>query len=158
VIKKNDVVTMGYTLKNSGGEVLDSADAKAPLNYLHGAKNIVPGLEEAIEGLAIGGKVDVTVPPEKGYGEDDSGLRLKIPRANFPADADIKPDMQFASEMDGHKQVFTVISVENDEINVDGNHPLAGQTLHFSVEILGVRGATEEELSHGHVHDGTHHH
>tara|TARA_B100000315_G_scaffold89525_1_gene82265 strand:+ start:75 stop:551 length:477 start_codon:yes stop_codon:yes gene_type:complete len=158
VIKKNDVVTMGYTLKNSGGEVLDSADAKAPLNYLHGAKNIVPGLEEAIEGLAIGGKVDVTVPPEKGYGEDDPGLRLKIPRANFPADADIKPDMQFASEMDGHRQIFTVISVENDEINVDGNHPLAGQTLHFSVEILGVRGATEEELSHGHVHDGTHHH
>ncbi|MDP6477049.1 MAG: peptidylprolyl isomerase, partial [Nitrospinaceae bacterium] len=61
-------------------------------------------------------------------------------------------------EMDGHRQIFTVISVENDEINVDGNHPLAGQTLHFSVEILGVRGATEEELSHGHVHDGTHHH
>tara|TARA_B100001971_G_C18077850_1_gene476629 strand:+ start:374 stop:850 length:477 start_codon:yes stop_codon:yes gene_type:complete len=158
VIKKNDVVTMGFSLKNSAGEELDSADAKEPLNYLHGAKNIVPGLEEAINGLAVGDKKDVTISPDKGYGEDDPGLRLKIPRSNFPPKADIKPEMQFASEMDGHKQIFTVISVEDDEINVDGNHPLAGQTLHFSIEILGVRDATEEELSHGHVHDGTHHH
>ena len=129
-----------------------------PLNYLHGAGNIVPGLEEAIEGLTVGDKKDVTVPPEKGYGDVDPKLKLKVPRSNFPSDADIKPDMQFASEKDGQKQVFTVISVEGGEINVNGNHPLAGETLHFSIEILGVREATGEELSHGHVHDGSHHH
>lgn len=158
MIKKNDVVTLSYTLKNSTGEELDKAGAEDGMNYLHGAKNIVQGLEEAIEGLAVGDKKDVTVPPEKAYGDLVPELRMQIPRSNFPGDVDIQPDMQFTSEMGGKENVFTVVNVEGDQVSVDGNHPLAGETLHFSVEVLAVRDATEEELSHGHVHDGSHHH
>ncbi len=158
MIKKNDVVTLSYTLKNSAGVELGKADAKDAMNYLHGAGNIVPGLEEVIEGLKVGDKKDVTVPPEKGYGDMNPELKLKIPRSNFPADADIQPDMQFSSDMDGKENVFTVEKVEGDQIFVNGNHPFAGETLHFNVKILGVRDATAEELSHGHVHDGSHHH
>lgn len=158
MIKKNDVVTMSYTLRDSAGAELGKADAKEPLNYLHGAGNIVPGLEEVIEGAKVGDKKEVTVPPEKGYGDLKPELKLQLPRSQFPPDAEIKPDMQFTSDVDGQQQVFTVERVEGDQVHVNGNHPLAGKTLHFNVEILGVRKATEEELSHGHVHDGRTHH
>ena len=158
MIKKNDVVSLAYTLKNSEGVDLGKADAKEPMNYLHGVGGNIPGLEEEIEGLKVGDKKDVTVPPEKGYGDVDPKLFLKVARSNFPADMDIKPDMQFSSEMGGKENIFTVESIDGENLNVNGNHPLAGQTLHFSLEILGIRDATEEELAHGHVHDGTHHH
>ena len=158
MIKKNDVVSLSYTLKNSDGVELDKAGADEAMNYLHGAKNIVLGLEEEIELMKVGGKKDVTVPPEKGYGDVDPTLMLKVARSNFPADMDIQLGMQFSSEMGGKENVFTVEGVDGDQVNVNGNHPLAGQTLHFSIEVLGIRDATEEELSHGHVHDGSHHH
>lgn len=158
MIKKNDVVTLSYILKNSDGVELGSAGAEEAMNYLHGAGNIVPGLEEEIENMKVGDKKDVTVAPEKGYGDVDPSLLLKVTRSNFPADMDIKPGMQFSSEMGGKENVFTVESIDGDNINVNGNHPLAGQTLHFNIEILGIRDATEEELSHGHAHDGSHHH
>ena len=100
----------------------------------------------------------MSVPPGKGYGDVIPELKLKIPCSNFPADADIQPNMQFSSNMDGKENVFTVENIEGDQIFVDGNHPLTGETLHFNAEILGVRDATAEELSHGHVHDGSPHH
>ena len=158
MIKKNDVVSLSYSLKNSDGIELDKAGAEEPMNYLHGAGNIVPGLEEAIESLKVGDKKDVMVLPEKGYGDFDPKLLLKVARSNFPKDMDIKPGMQFSSEMGGKDNVFTVEGVDGGQVNVNGNHPLAGQTLHFNIEIMGIRDATEEELSHGHVHDGSHHH
>lgn len=158
MIKKNDVVTLSYTLKNSDGVELGKAGAEEPMNYLHGAGNIVPGLEEAIEPMQVGDKKEVTIPPEKAYGELDPSLLLKVDRSNFPSDIDVQPDMQFSSEMGGKENVFTVESIEGDQVNVNGNHPLAGQTLHFNIEVLGIRSATAEELSHGHVHDGSHHH
>ncbi len=158
MIKKNDVVSMSYVLKNENGEELGRAEAKEPLNYLHGAGNIVPGLESAIDGLAIGDKKDVTILPENGYGNVDPALMLKIARSNFPSDIEIKPNMQFSSDMGGQERVFTVDSVEGDDVCVNGNHPLAGETLNFSVEILAIREATKEELEHGHVHDGSGHH
>ena len=158
MIKKNDVVSLSYSLKNSDGIELGKAGAEEAMNYLHGAGNIVRGLEEAIENLKVGDKKDVIVPPEKGYGDVDPKLLLKVDRSNFPKDMDIKPGMQFSSEMGGKDNVFTVEGVDGDQVNVNGNHPLAGQTLHFDIEITGIRDATEEELSHGHVHDGSHHH
>ncbi len=158
MIKKNDVVSLGYILKNSDGVELGRAGAEDGMNYLHGFGNIVPGLEEELENMKVGDKKDVTVPPEKAYGDVDPSLLLKVARSNFPADMEIKPDMQFSSEIDGKENIFTVESIEGDQINVNGNHPLAGQTLHFNIEILGIRDATEEELAHGHVHDGSHHH
>ena len=155
MIKKNDVVSLSYSLKNSDGIELGKAGAE---EAIHGAGNIVRGLEEAIENLKVGDKKDVIVPPEKGYGDVDPKLLLKVDRSNFPKDMDIKLGMQFSSEMGGKDNVFTVEGVDGDQVNVNGNHPLAGQTLHFNIEITGIRDATEEELSHGHVHDGSHHH
>lgn len=149
---------MSYTLKDSEGTELGRTETEEPLNYLHGAGNIVPGLEEAIEGLGVGDKKEVTVSPEKGYGEPIPELKLQIARTNFPKDVDIKPNMQFSADLDGREHVFNVESIEGDQVNVNGNHPLAGETLHFNVEILGVRDATQEELEHGHVHDGHSHH
>jgi len=111
--------------------------------------------------LAIGDKKDVTVSPAEGYGDLNPQLRIEVDRANFPKEADIQPGMQFEGQGDGGtRTVFTVKAVVGDKIHVDGNHPLAGETLHFSIEITGVRDATQEELTHGHAHGegGAHNH
>ena len=161
MIKKNSVVSMIYCLKNTNGEELDRADKGQPFAYLHGVGQMIPGLEKELEGLNIGDKRDVTVPPNEGYGELNPQLKMQVDRANFPKDADIKPGMQFEGQGDGGtRTVFTVKAVVGDKIDVDGNHPLAGATLHFSVEITEVRAATQEELSHGHAHGegGAHDH
>lgn len=161
MIKKDTVVSMSYNLKNSAGEELGRADTNKPLIYLHGTGQIVPGLENALEGLAVGDKKDVTVAAKEGYGELSTALKMKVERKMFPPDADIKPGMQFRANIgNDHEHTFTVIDIKDDDIFVDGNHPLAGQTLYFSVEIIGVRPATQEELTHGHAHgpDGTHSH
>ena len=112
------------------------------------------------KGLAVGDKKDVTVTPAEGYGDLNPQLKIEVDRANFPKDADIQPGMQFEGQGDGGtRTVFTVKAVVGDKIHVDGNHPLAGETLYFSIEIMGVRNATEEELTHGHAHgEGGHHH
>jgi FKBP-type peptidyl-prolyl cis-trans isomerase SlyD len=153
------VVSMHYTLKDDKGEVIDSSDGSEPLTYLQGASNIIPGLEEALAGKKKGDKLHVTVPPEKGYGERDERLVQAIPKNQFQ-DADrLKAGMQFQIRSQGGPMVLTVVEVKDSEVVVDGNSPLAGQTLHFDVEITDVRPATEEELAHGHVHGpGGHHH
>ena len=161
MVKKNSVVSLSYCLKNSNGVELDSADKNQPFAYLHGMGQMVPGLEKELEGLTIGDKKDVTVSPAEGYGDLNPQLRIEVDRANFPKDADIQPGMQFEGKGDGGTQtVFTVKAVVGDKIHVDGNHPLAGETLHFSIEVTGVRDATQEELTHGHAHGegGAHHH
>lgn len=159
MVKKDAVVTLCYTLKDSDGQELDKSTSDNPFAYLHGNGQMVPGLENALEGLAVGDKKEVTVPPAEGYGEFDAGLKRNIERSNFPPDVKIQEGMQFSSEVNGHDQVFTVTGLEGDKVLVDGNHPLAGQTLHFAVEVMEVRAATQEELEHGHVHgEGGHHH
>jgi len=158
MVKKDSVVSVSYSLKNSEGKQLDEASEDAPLAYLHGVGQIVPGLEKELEGMTVGDKKEVTVTPAEGYGEIDPALKMEIPRANFPEDMEIKTGQQFSSEMGDKHQVFTVIAQEGDKIRVDGNHPLAGETLHFSVKILDLRQATATELEHGHIHDGGHDH
>ncbi|MEK9629640.1 MAG: peptidylprolyl isomerase [Nitrospinota bacterium] len=161
MIKKNSVVSLSYVLKNSSGAELDKADKDKPFAYLHGFGQMIPGLEKELDGLGVGDKKDVTVPPTEAYGEFNPQLKIEVDRANFPQGADIQPGMQFEGQGDGGtRTVFTVKAVVGDKIQVDGNHPLAGETLHFSVEITGVRDATEEELNHGHAHGegGAHHH
>jgi FKBP-type peptidyl-prolyl cis-trans isomerase SlyD len=161
MITKDSVVSMSYNLKNPAGEELGNADNDKPLTYLQGAGQIVPGLESALEGLAVGDKKDVTVTPKDGYGELNAELKMKVERKQFPPDADIKPGMQFRANIGGdNEHTFTVMDVKDEDVFIDGNHPLAGQTLHFSVEIIAVRPATADELSHGHAHgpDGSHHH
>lgn len=159
MIKEGQVVELSYVLKNGKGEELDRADAKQPLSYLHGYGQIIPGLEEALEGLKAGDKKSVTVEPKEAYGELNPDLRMKIEKSHFPAGAKIEPGMQFVAEMDQGHIPFTVHKIENDHVFVDGNHPLAGETLHFEVEVLSMREATKEELEHGHAHGpGGHHH
>jgi len=151
---------MSYCLKNTKGEELDRADTDKPLDYLHGGGNIVPGLENALEGLKIGDKKEVTVEPEDGYGEILTDLKMEVERKAFPADQKIASGMQFMAELsDGKKHPFNVVEIKDDKVRVDGNHPLAGQTLQFSIEIMKIRDATPEELKHGHAHgEGGHHH
>ena len=160
MIKKDSVVSLSYTLKNENGEELDRSESATPLAYMHGHGQIVPGLEDVLEGLAIGDKKEVTVTPQEGYGEVQPQLKIKVSRNKFPADVNIEPGMQFSSKMeDGREIPFTVQAIEDGAVMLDGNHLLAGETLHFSVEVVEVRPATTEELQHGHVHGaGGHHH
>lgn len=147
------VVHIHYTLKNDQGETLDSSEGREPLPYLHGANNIVPGLEKALDGQEAGAKLDVTVPCEEGYGPVIPEAIQTVPREAFQGVDDIQPGMQFqAQSPEGQVQVITVKDVTDEGILVDGNHPLAGQTLNFAIEVAEVREATEQELEHGHPH------
>ena len=161
MIKDKRVVGMNYVLKNSNGEELDKSEPGQPLTYLHGIQQIVVGLEMAMEGLAVGDKKEVTVSAEEGYGELDPKLRLKTQRSFFPKDVELEIGMEFTADIgEGGHQRFTVKGFEGEEdVQIDGNHPLAGETLHFSVEVASIREATKEELEHGHAHgEGGHHH
>jgi FKBP-type peptidyl-prolyl cis-trans isomerase SlyD len=158
-IAENLVVSIHYTLKDSQGNTLDSSQGQEPLPYLCGAHNIVPGLENALIGKQKGDQLDVVVQPEEGYGEIRADLVQKVSRENFQGVDNIEVGMQFMAEAPWGQQPVTVVGVEDDGVTLDGNHPLAGQVLHFSVEVSDVRAATEDELAHGHVHgDGCDHH
>ncbi|MGH8630470.1 MAG: FKBP-type peptidyl-prolyl cis-trans isomerase [Burkholderiales bacterium] len=158
-IAVNCVAYIHYTLKDDAGGVIDSSSGGEPLAYLHGAGNIVPGLEKALEGRSAGDKLSVKVAPQDGYGARDESLVQKLPRRAFQGVRDIRPGMRFhANSGHGAAQV-TVTQIQGDMITVDGNHALAGVPLNFAVEITRVREATAEELMHGHVHGpGGHHH
>lgn len=158
MITSNKVVTIHYTLRNDAGEVLDSSDGGDPLAYLHGAGNIVPGLEAQLEGKATGDKLVAVVEPKDGYGEKSGPGAQTIPLSAFEG-IEVKPGMTFVVEDDdGEQMPLRVLEVHSDHVTVDTDHPLAGETLHFTVEIVDVRDATAEELLHGHVHDGHDHH
>ncbi len=158
-IEKNRVVTLQYTLRDEQGTVIDSSSGRAPLSYIHGKGNIIPGLEQALAGRTAGDKLDVTVAPEHGYGRRDERLVQIVPRTRFTGVSELTPGMQVRSNGPHGQRMLTVVRVERDFVTVDANHPLAGRTLHFSLEVEEVRKATHEEVSHGHVHGpGGHHH
>jgi FKBP-type peptidyl-prolyl cis-trans isomerase SlyD len=158
-IAENAVALFHYTLTNDAGDVLDSSRGREPLAYLHGAGNIVPGLEEAMAGKQVGDAFKVDVAPEDGYGLHHEGLVQDVPRDAFQGVDEIEPGMSFQAQTPQGVHSVTVTRVTLEHVTVDGNHPLAGQTLHFDVEITQVRAATAEELQHGHVHGaGGHHH
>lgn len=153
LIGDNSVVRMHYTLTNSDGEVLDSSSGGEPLAYLHGAGNIIPGLERELTGKVAGDSLTVVVAPEDGYGEVNEGLFQVVPREAFQGIDAIEPGMNFQAQGEGGQvQSIVVAKVDGDEITVDANHPLAGVQLHFAVEIVEVRDASDEEIAHGHVH------
>lgn len=158
-IARNKVVSIHYTLRDEQGTLLDSSQGRAPLTYLHGKGNIIPGLEQALDGKAAGEKLDVSVAPEQAYGARDERLVQILPRSRLPEGTQLAPGMQLRVEGPQGRRIVQVMKVERDFVTVDGNHPLAGRTLHFSVEVAEVRKATHEEISHGHVHGpGGHHH
>ena len=158
-VQKDAVVTIDYTLKNDDGEVLDSSKENGELSYLHGHQGIVEGLEEALEGKTEGDKVEASLDPEKAYGDRDERLLFDVGRDRMPDDVDLEVGMQFLAQgQDGSQRPVTVAAIGDDKVTLDGNHPLAGERLHFDVTVNGVREASDEEKDHGHVHDGSHHH
>jgi FKBP-type peptidyl-prolyl cis-trans isomerase SlyD len=158
-IARNKVVIIDYSLKNDEGLLLDQSDA-GEFVYLHGLKNIIPGLENALEGKGVGDSIAVRIPPEQGYGVRDEEKIAVVTRDMFPEDANLDVGAQFhAQGEDGEMTVISVTEVNGDSVTVDGNHPLAGIHLNFDVRVIAVRDATADELSHGHVHEpGGHHH
>lgn len=151
-ITKDTAVLFNYTLKDEDGNVIDQSPEGQPLAYLHGHSNIIPGLEAQLEGKSAGEKVTAVVAPADGYGEYHEQAVQEIPRDNFQGVEDIQPGMQFQSQSGDQVMLVTVKDVNDDVVTVDANHPLAGKTLTFDVEIVEVRAATEDELNHGHVH------
>lgn len=157
-ISKEKVVSIHYTLRDNTGNILDSSEGHDPLYYIQGIGNLIPGMEEGLEGKVKGDKLEIKVSPEKGYGVRNDKMIQKVPRSAFGGQ-EVKKGMQFQAGTNHGTQVVTVTEVGLDSITVDGNHPLAGVELNFSVEVLEVRNATSEELAHGHVHGpGGHHH
>lgn len=158
VIKDDVVVKFNYTLTDSEGQVIDQSNGQ-PLAYLHGAANIIPGLEKALTGKTVGDKLTVNVPAAEAYGEYYAEMVQEVPREMFQGVENIDVGMQFQAQAEDGIQIVTVKAVQDDVIIIDGNHPLAGRDLNFDVEIVEIREATQEELDHGHVHgDGGHHH
>ncbi len=152
-VEKNKVVTIHYTLTNDEGQVLDSSVGKNPLKYLHGNKNLIEGLEKELLGKKVGDKLHVVIEPAEAYGERRDDLVQEVPREAFQGVEDIQPGMQFnAQAPDGSTYVVTVTNVGEEKITIDANHDLAGVRLTFDVEVMDIRNATDEEISHGHVH------
>lgn len=155
----NKVATIAYTLKDDQGTLIDQADKNQPFAFILGVGNIIPGLENALEGKSAGDQVSVTIEPAQAYGERDDNLKQTLSKEMFEGVDEVKPGMQFHAQTNQGMSVVTVTEVEGEKITIDGNHPLAGITLNFDVDVLEVRDATEEELEHGHVHGpGGHEH
>ncbi|MDA7815287.1 peptidylprolyl isomerase [Porticoccaceae bacterium] len=159
-IKDNSAVSFHYSLTDDEGQQLDSSAGKEPLAYLHGAGNIIPGLENALTGKAVGDSMTVAVSAAEGYGEVQQELIQDVPRTSFQGVEQIEVGMQFEAQTgQGGTVPVTVTAVTDETVTVDGNHPLAGKNLNFDVSIEAVRDATAEELEHGHVHGpGGHEH
>lgn len=160
LIARNKVVRFDYTLTDDSQQVIDSSQGNEPLTYLHGSRNIIPGLEQALEGKKAGESLNVRVAPAEAYGERDDSLTQSVPREMFEDNQQIEVGMQFHSaDPEGNTTVVTVVNVTEESVTVDANHPLAGVPLNFAVTIVEVRDATPEELEHGHVHGpGGHQH
>jgi len=160
MIKQNSVVTMHYELKDDQGEVLDSSKGQEPLVYLHGAGNIIIGLEEELLGKTAGDNIEAVISPEKGYGMPVDALIQTVPKEAFGEEVDkVSVGMRFQAETEQGPVPVVVTAMDNENVTVDGNHPLAGKELHFNVSIAEVREASDEEVEHGHVHGpGGHQH
>jgi FKBP-type peptidyl-prolyl cis-trans isomerase SlyD len=151
-ISKNSVVSIEYTLTDDSGNVLDSSEGRGPLSYLHGSGGIIPGLENQLAGKQAGDQLTVAVAPEDGYGVRNEALRQEVPREQFDGIEGLEVGMRFRVDSDAGPIVITVTDIGDDNVTVDGNHPLAGVKLNFDVTVREVREATAEELEHGHVH------
>jgi FKBP-type peptidyl-prolyl cis-trans isomerase SlyD len=152
LIGQNCVVSIDYELTNDAGELLDASPAGEPLTYLHGASNIITGLEHELTGKTVGAQFAVTIQPEDGYGPRLPHLIQEVPRDAFPDPDAVTPGMRFSAQSDDGTLSVVVTDISGDAVTVDANHPLAGEVLHFSVNVTAVRDATREEISHGHPH------
>ncbi|HYB32611.1 MAG TPA: peptidylprolyl isomerase [Steroidobacteraceae bacterium] len=159
MITQDQVVSIHYTLRDEAGEVIDSSAQGEPLCYLHGHGNLIPGLERELTGRSTGDRLEVRIAPADGYGDYDQQLVQRVPRRALKGIAVVQVGMRLQTQTPQGTRAVTVTRLSGDMVTLDGNHPLAGQTLFFEVEVAGVRAATAEELAHGHVHGpGGHHH
>ena len=153
------VIGFHYTLKNDAGEVLDSSVGGDPMLYLAGSGQILMALDAAINGLAIGEKKSVSLTAKEGYGEINPAFKMNVKLSQFPPGTEVEKGLQFRISNEPGSPMFRVINVLDEEVFIDGNHPLAGENLHFDIEITETRDATEDEIAHGHAHGaGGHHH
>lgn len=157
-ITDNAAVSFHYTLTNPQGVELDSSRGEEPLVYLHGAGNIIAGLEAALAGKSVGDTFNVTIAPADAYGELVPDMVQVVSKKMFDG-MDVEVGMQFHADVSHGAGIITVTEIDGDDVTIDGNHPLAGETLIFDVEVVDVRPATADEIAHGHIHGaGGHHH
>lgn len=151
-VTKNRVISLEYTLTDDKNNIIDSTSGSEAFDYLHGFGNIIPGLEEALEGKCQGDRFSVTIPAAQAYGERDERMVVDVPLDHFQGASPVKKGMQFHAETSSGFQLVTVTQVQDQTVTIDGNHPLAGLDLTFDVTINAIREANAEELAHGHVH------
>jgi FKBP-type peptidyl-prolyl cis-trans isomerase SlyD len=157
-ISSGCVVGYHFTMKNAAGVVLGEATGGDISYYLHGAENIPPGLEKHMSGRTVGDTFETEVLPEEAFGERQEVEPMEVPRSGF-GDADLEAGVQVVAETpDGNEVLLWICEVTDESVMLDPNHPLAGETLHFTVEVVSIRDATDEEKEHGHPHEGDHHH
>ena len=159
IVETNKVVSIDYTLKDADGQVLDSSESNGPLTYLHGASNIIPGLEAALNAKSVGDTLTAVIEPEDAYGVREDSRVAKVPRQNLQGIEDLSVGVQLRAQTPSGPLVVRVVDMDDETVTLDANHPLAGVALHFDVTVVEVRDATPEELAHGHVHGagGQHH-
>ena len=157
-IAKDKVVSIHYTLKNDVGSIFDASEVDEPLVYLHGAQNIIPGLEKALEGKVLDDALEVSIEATDAYGEYNKALTESVPSSMFEGVDSIEVGMEFQAETEQGMQTVRIAAVDGDKVTIDGNHPLAGERLHFDVCVREVRDASADELEHGHVHSAGCHH
>ena len=156
-IDKEAVASIDYTLKDDDGSVLDTSDGGEPLMYLHGAGNIIPGLEEELTGRVSGDTFTASIEPKDAYGEYNDEMIFSVTKDQFADPGEVAEGLHFQAEISGEPRLCTVTKIDGENVEVNANHPLAGMTLHFEVTVRDVREATPEEIEHGHVHSGDHH-
>ncbi len=158
-IETNSVVSIHYTLKAEDGQILDSSEGKDPLAFIQGIGQLIPGLEKQLEGQEAGNHIDAEIAPADGYGEYNQDMVLQVDKEGFRGTEELTVGLQVEVELDDGKSIAEVTKIDGDNVTLDLNHPLAGMKLFFSVDIVDVRTATQEELDHGHAHGvGGHHH
>jgi len=159
-LKKNQVVTISFVMKDNTGLVIEETTKSKPFAFISGSEQVLPKLEENIGEMLIGSKRTVIISPEEAYGQYSDSMIQNVKRSEFPSDVTLEEGMDFIADTpDGRQMPFIIRNIDGDNITLDFNHPLAGQTLTFDVELISLRDATSEEISHGHIHvAGGHHH
>lgn len=153
-VANNTVVSIDYELSDANGELVESTKDEGPLTYLHGSNCIIPGLESALADKKVGDELEISIPPDDAYGEFDPGLRQEVPKDQFAEIGEIEVGMQLQVPSDDGESylVITITEIGEDMVTVDGNHPMAGETLNFKIQVKDIREATPQEIEHGHAH------
>lgn len=157
-IANNTAVSIHYTLTDDEGKQIDSTDGGEPLVYLHGHGNIITGLEKALHNRNAGDKFNVRIEADEAYGEYSNDMIQVVSKEMFDGIDQLEVGMQFHAAVNSGTGIVTITQIDGDDITIDGNHPLAGQALNFDIDVVAVRLATKDELSHGHIHGAGCHH